>query len=205
MSVFQMRHEGSPHVSAGLSATQVLEGLQEGVWTPADEVRGAGEPRWFPLEEHPYFAEAVADFEPPKKVKRVGEDNLDMNPLIDVALVLLIFFILTTTYDALRKVMDMPAASQKGNKVKEISGDVAKAEYIRCKARNGADGKPIYEVDGEIVSEENLQTAFNRAAGAGRSKLIIDAQDVTVDTFIKIVDAGRGAKIDKFMMRVEKE
>jgi len=205
MNAFQMRHEGSPHVTSGLTAAQVMEGLHEGVWSPTDEVRGPRDNRWIMLEEHPHFAEAVADYEPPKKVKHVGEDNLDMNPLIDVALVLLIFFILTTTYDALRKVMDMPTASQKGSKVKTIDTSVVKTEFIRCKARNGPDGKPVYHVDDEEVREDQLQTAFNRAIAAGRNKLIVDAQDVSVETFIKIVDAGKGAKVEKIMMRVEKD
>lgn len=201
-----MRHEGSPHVTANLSAQQVIQGLYEGVWTPTDEVRGAADTRWLPLDEHPYFEEAVADYEPPKKIKHVGEDNLDMNPLIDVALVLLIFFILTTTYDALRKVMEMPSASAKGEKVKTITEAQAKTEFIRCEARGGPDGKPIYKVDDEEVREDQLQTAFNRAIAAGRSKLLIDAKDVSVDTFIKIIDAGKGAKVDpKITMRVERE
>jgi len=199
-----MRHEGSPHVTAGLSPAQVMEGLHEGVWMPTDEVRGPGDPKWQSLEEHPHFAEAVADYEPPKKVARHSDDHLDMNPIIDVALVLLIFFILTASYDALRTVMDMPTASTKSkSKVKKISDNQAKTEYVRVKARNGPDGKPVFQVDGVDVTEENLSTAISLAVIEKRNKMIIDAQEVTIDTYIKIIDAGNKAKVASMNLRVE--
>ena len=46
------------------------------------------------------------------------ETRLDMNPLIDVALVLLIFFILTTTYESLRRAIDLPP----GGRVEIVAG-----------------------------------------------------------------------------------
>src|SRR4051794_777434 len=107
-----IRHQGSPRAVDGLSSGQVLEGLQDGRWEPTDEVKADGEPRWRSLEEHPQFAEAVADLEPPEPKHAEDETRLDMNPLIDVCLVLLIFFILTTTYETIRKVLDMPSASE---------------------------------------------------------------------------------------------
>src|SRR6266852_8119607 len=105
---WKIRHEGSPRSIDGLSPTQVVEGLQDGLWEPTDEVMGPEDADWKPIETHPDYAEVAADLEPPPAKVYEDETRLDMNPLIDVCLVLLIFFILTTSYAALQKVLDMP-------------------------------------------------------------------------------------------------
>src|SRR3954447_25725026 len=108
---YSVRHEGSPQSVADQSAGAVAAGLRDGRWEPTDEVRGDGEAGWVALEDHPRFAEDAADVAPPPRKEHPDETRLDMNPLIDVALVLLIFFILTTTYETIRKVLDLPGAS----------------------------------------------------------------------------------------------
>ena len=60
-----------------------------------------------PIEEHPAFADAVAEMGPPPP-EQPDETTLDMNPLIDVALVLLIFFIITATVATLRRTIELP-------------------------------------------------------------------------------------------------
>src|SRR5438445_2492347 len=95
----------------GLTAAQVVEGLQDGLWETTDEVMGPHDRDWVEIENHPQFAEAAADIEPPPPRFHEDESRLDMNPLIDVCLVLLIFFILTTSYAALQKVLDLPSIS----------------------------------------------------------------------------------------------
>jgi biopolymer transport protein ExbD len=86
----------------------VLEGVRDGDWEPSDEVRGPGDRMWVPIEEHPLFADAISGMGPPPP-EPVDETTLDMNPLIDVALVLLIFFILTATVQTLRRTIDLPS------------------------------------------------------------------------------------------------
>src|SRR5713101_5012228 len=107
---WKIRHEGSPRALEGLTLTQVVEGLQDGLWEVTDEVMGPQDEQWVAIESHPQLAEVALDLEPPPRHQE-DETRLDMNPLIDVALVLLIFFILTTSYAALQKVLDMPGMS----------------------------------------------------------------------------------------------
>src|SRR5262245_25384759 len=109
---WKIRHEGSPRSIEGLTATQVVEGLQDGLWEPTDEVMGPEEKQWTAIESHAQFAELAADLEPPPPPAHPDETRLDMNPLIDVALVLLIFFMLVTTYETVRKVLDMPTTTR---------------------------------------------------------------------------------------------
>ena len=200
---WNVRHQGSPNATSNLSAQQVLEGMREGIWEPTDEVRADNEMKWQPLEEHPFFAEAVADLEPPPKYVE-AETHLDMNPLIDVALVLLIFFILTTTYEALRQVMDMPQMSKQGQAIKQISESDAKNEYIRVVARMEGD-KTVYTVDDQRVSEEQLPTAIGAGVANKRNKMIIDAEGVTWESVVKIIAAGKQKQVQKFLMRVQQD
>ena len=103
MITWKMRHQGSPESLDGLTAEQIVEGVQEGQWEPTDEVKGPNDANWTQLEHHAHFAEAMEALDTPFAPPQPDETRLDMNPLIDVSLVLLIFFILTTTYEELRK------------------------------------------------------------------------------------------------------
>ncbi len=200
---WQMRHEGSPHATSGLSPNQVLEGVKEGVWEVSDEVRGPTDAKWTPLESHPYFEEAIAELDNEPMQHHDVEEHLDMNPLIDVALVLLIFFILTTSYEALRRVMDMPSVTQKKDgAIKKLDADDVKAHFVVVKA-SMVDGKPQFKVDEQPVEEQFLQTAIEVGVSQGRNQLIIDVDNVTWDTVVKIIDAGQGAKVAGFKMRVK--
>src|ERR1700694_5274302 len=109
---WKIRHQGSPRSIEGLGLTHVVEGLQDGLWETTDEVMGPQDKQWVAIESHPQLAEVVADIEPPPPRVEDDETRLDMNPLIDVALVLLIFFILTTSYAAVQKILNMPVITQ---------------------------------------------------------------------------------------------
>src|SRR5205823_5338981 len=105
---WKIRHEGSPRSIDVASLQQVVEGLQDGLWEPTDEVMSPQDKDWVAIENHPQLAEVAMDLEPPAASAHEDETRLDMNPLIDVALVLLIFFILTTSYAALQRMLEMP-------------------------------------------------------------------------------------------------
>src|SRR5438270_9213953 len=154
---WQVRHEGSPNATPNLTPQQVLTGVAEGVWEPSDEVRGPSDAAWQSIESHPFFEEAVQEIELPDGSHEDGETHLDMNPLIDVALVLLIFFIITASYDALKKVINMPAMSAKDGKTKVLVDPNVINQLIRVEARMTPDGKSVvYTVDGKEVPEDKL-------------------------------------------------
>jgi hypothetical protein len=60
-----VRTAGDPTPRPVAAPAAVLEGLREGDWDTTDEVRGPGERMWVPIEEHPAFADAVAEMGPP--------------------------------------------------------------------------------------------------------------------------------------------
>jgi biopolymer transport protein ExbD len=192
---WKIRHQGSPRSVAGLSLPEVIEGLQDGVWDPTDEVMGPDDSDWEPIENHPALAEIAADLEPPPAKLHEDETRLDMNPLIDVALVLLIFFILTTSYAALQKVIDMPVNSSKNeNAPLRVVPKVQVAELmIKVEARM-KDGQKVIKVEDEVVDERYLRATLTRFVKATRkTNLLIDAKGVDLGTVVAIQDAAKGA------------
>src|SRR5262245_36557998 len=113
---WKIRHEGSPRHLDGLTLAQVAEGMRDGQWGPTDEVMGPHDTAWVAIEAHPDLAELAASLEAPAPA-HPDETHLDMNALIDVCLVLLIFFMLTTSYVmAVQKGVELAAAAEDKHK-----------------------------------------------------------------------------------------
>ncbi len=196
---WKIRHQGSPRALEGLALPQVVEGLQEGLWEPTDEVMGPGDGAWQPIENHPALAEAALDIEPPPAKPHEDETRLDMNPLIDVALVLLIFFILTTSYAVLQRVIDLPGnTSKNANAPLVVRPEQVRELMIRVQARKGGDGKPVIKVEGEVVEPQYLRARLETFVKAQRkTDLLLDAQGVDLGTVVAIQDAAKGAGMHK--------
>lgn len=203
---WKVRHEGSPLAIDGLSTGQVVEGLQDGLWEPTDEVREDGDSQWQAIENHPKLADIAADIEPPQPKFHPDETRLDMNPLIDVALVLLIFFILTTTYAAIQKVLEMPGATTRNAKgVLVASKSEISKVTIRVQARMEND-KPVIKVEDEVVDPKNLLPALSRYVREKRkTEMVLDAEGVDWGTVVAIQDAAKGAGIQKAHLLIPSE
>ena len=204
---WKIRHEGSPRSVEGLSAAQVVEGLQDGQWETTDEVMGPQDRNWVAIESHPVFADVAAEIEPPPPRTHEDETRLDMNPLIDVCLVLLIFFILTTSYAALQQVLDMPGTSQKPLEGPLVRTPEAIAQFtIKVTARM-KNGKPVISVEDEVVDPDDLMATLKRYWKATRkTELLLDAgDDVDWGTLIAIQDAAKGAKVQRVHYQVRPE
>ena len=195
---WKIRHEGSPQAIEGLTLPQVVEGLRDGQWEPTDEVQGPGDRAWTAIERHPQLEEIVADFEPPPPKQHEDETKLDMNPLIDVALVLLIFFIITATYDTMRKALDVPSmtASDVKGPLTVTEARVSEA-MIRIEARQQA-GKPVIKVEDRLVKLADLKQVLKEYAGkSSRTEVLIDAVGVDWGTLVAIQDAAKGAGMQR--------
>lgn len=196
-TAWKIRHEGSPQSIDGLSVEQVLEGLREGQWEPTDEVIGPNEPNWTAIENHPHLAEAAAEIEPPAAKPHDDETHLDMNPLIDVALVLLVFFILTASYESVRKVIEAPSITQDKDKgPAKVNMAQVKQKMIRIKAFKEGD-QTVIQVEGARVEPQDLQRTLAAMVNDVRNEALIDAQGVDWGTLVMIQDAARGAGIVK--------
>ena len=203
MITWKVRHQGSPEHTEGLTAPQVVEGVQEGTWDPTDEVMGPNDTTWTTLELHPQFAEALSEIEPPFTPPQPDHTSLDMNPMIDVALVLLIFFILTTTYQEMRKMFPSPAAEKQD--VKEKQGEGSMPTAVIHVVASMEDGKPVIRVEKEAVPENELQArieSWKQKRGFNTLAVEMD-KSVPWKTFMAIQDAAAGAKIAE-TIRIER-
>jgi biopolymer transport protein ExbD len=200
MAAWFVRQEGSPDAVSVPSAAAVVEGLRDGNWLPTDEVRGPSDANWQAIEIHPTFAEAAEEVEPPKP--EIDDTHLDMNPLIDVCLVLLIFFILTITYASLERSIDIPPGNpdQQGpGKVnfKEIREQVF---VVTAKLEGEGDAeRVVVRIEKEIVPIENLAAEMKKTIEAtGRKKMIFYADKaVPWGVFTAILDAAKGNGVNE--------
>jgi len=188
---WKIRHEGSPQARS-LTLPQIVEGLRDGLWEPTDEVQGPGESKWTAIENHPQLAEVAEELEPPPPV-REDETHLDMNALIDVCLVLLIFFMMTTTYAvAVQKTVPLPTTPEekKATKAVKVSEDRVLKYMVRIGAKLDANGKPAIFVQGlkvDVVKADDTldigklrEELLKYTRGTPpREEVLLDAKGVT--------------------------
>lgn len=204
---WKIRHEGSPVAVEDLTLGEVVEGLQDGQWEATDEVMGPNDEDWTAIENHPQLAEAAADLEPRPARVYDDETRLDMTALIDVTLVLLIFFILTTSYAALQKILEAPTVTiDKETGVPMVTQDQVKEFMIQVKVTM-ENNQPVIRVEGKIVDEDSLMSELlNYTRGEKRkTDLLIECDpNVPRQTVVLIQDKAKGAKVQKLYRLVPK-
>jgi biopolymer transport protein ExbD len=203
MSTWRIRHEGSPRSIDGLTLQQVLEGLADGQWEPIDEVMGPKDSTWVAIENHPDLAEIAADLEPRPPRTYDDETRLDMNALIDVCLVLLIFFILTTTVAALQKRLEAPTATGEQGKVAVVTEKQIEEQMIWVKA-NMVNGEPQITLEKDVVDIAKLLRELRAYVKRSRkTEMLLEHDDeIPHETVVQILDSAKGAGIDRVRLAV---
>jgi biopolymer transport protein ExbD len=194
---WQARHEGSPQ-SVSLTLEELQDGLADGRWEATDEVMGPGDGDWVAIENHPALAELAAELEPPAIKHYHDESHLDMNAMIDVCLVLLVFFILTTTVAALQHRMEAPTVEEKGKVgVLKVTKEQVEQTMIHVAAKMEG-GEPVVRLEGKVVELSALPRELRRLVGqTKKTKLLLEHDDdVPHDYVVQIMDAAKGARMD---------
>ena len=166
MSHWLVRPEGTETPIALASAGDVLAGLRDGIWRPTDDVKGPTDTAWTTIESHHAFEEAAEELEP--KVEEADDSHLDMNPLIDVCLVLLIFFILTITYASLERAINVPETTPEGATTKPIDYKDIKDQVFRVTAKMDGDTRKTwsltsFRVRGFVVAPSGVVSGTSMA------------------------------------------
>jgi len=196
-----IRHEGSPKSIDNISTEQVVEGLQDGHWEPTDELL-TEDGSWVAIENHPRFAEVAAELEPPPPPSNEDESRVDMNALIDVTLVLLIFFILTTSYAALQKRLEAPSPGKDKDNLKVVHVKEAEQSMVSVKVLM-ENGQPVIHVEKEVVDPANLRKALARHVHPGKTILLLQHDDdVPHDLVVRVIDQAKGAGMDSVSLVV---
>ena len=151
---WQLRHEGSPQALEDLSLQQIVDGLRDGQWEATDEVRGQDETEWRKIEAHPALADIAEELALPPPVRHEEPTSLDMNALIDVCLVLLIFFMITTAYAAIvQKSVPLPATKADDKGIRVVHVDHVKTKMIRVQAYHDKGDHVVVRVGGQTLSD----------------------------------------------------
>jgi len=186
-----VRPEGTDTPIALASSADVLAGLRDGIFRPTDDVKGPADPRWTTIESHPAFTEAAEELEP--LPPEHDDTHLDMNPLIDVCLVLLIFFMLTITYASLERAIDVPETSPEGAATKPIEFKDIKDQVFRVTAKMDGEN-PVILIEKEAVKLDELEDKIKRVVEkSGRHKMLLDIDgNVPWGIQTAILDAAKG-------------
>ncbi len=205
---WQLRHEGSPTVVKDLAFARIVEGLRDGQWDVTDEVLAPGDMAWRAIENHPRFAELMEDWETAAPRRHDEPTSLDLNAIIDVCLVLLIFFILTTTYQNLvQKVVPIPLAKEDGTNAKRVRIEDVKSKMIRVQAQLDKAGNPVVRVDNQsvnVLADDRNGIDVEKLASVLRplvrgddrkTEILLDAKEITWEHVIQIQDGARSAGI----------
>jgi biopolymer transport protein ExbD len=203
---WRVRFEGSATVVEADTAQRVVDGLRDGDWEPTDEVRGPDDPDWTAIEEHPQFAEAVSELAPPLTHKP-DETRLDMNPLIDVALVLLIFFIITTTYSSLRRSIEVPAPSEEKGKSETTKPKPEELIERTFRVEAWMDGEtPRIKVEDKLVDPADLEKEVKAVIASTRRNEMMLEVDGKVPWGVEalIHDAAKGADVHHIYRKPKK-
>jgi biopolymer transport protein ExbD len=203
---WRFRREGSTQETGKLTHEQLVGGLYEGKIEPTDEVKGSGESDWQALENHPEFAETCAEIEPPMPMVHDDPTSLDMNPLIDVCLVLLVFFILTTSYAvAVLKVIPLEGKHESKGGVQTLSKDEAK-KRLRVEATRSPAGavqirienqaRDVAGADGKLDPAKLTAALREYTHGADRrTEMLLDARGIDWGTVVALQDAAKSAGV----------
>ena len=200
---WKVRHQGSPQSVEGLTLAQVVEGLQDGLWEPTDEVMGPGESEWVAIENHPQLAEVAADIEPPPPREYDDETRLDMNPLIDVCLVLLVFFILTTSYAVLQNRLKAADVSPDKVGTPVLTEKEVKQQMIHVTVKM-ADGQPVFRVEDKVVDEDHLVSELRSyVRQTSHTDLLLEHDgEVPHGAVVAVMDAAKGAGMNRIRLVV---
>lgn len=203
---WRFRREGSTQESRDLALEQIVAGLRDGKIETTDEVFGPDDTQWHVIENHPDLAEIADEIEAP--TPRIHDDptSLDMNPLIDVCLVLLVFFILTTSYAAaVMKVIPLATAAADKKGVQTITPKMARERMIRVEAskRNNKmhirvqdQSHDVLTADGSLDGRKLEAVLKPYTSGADRKiEMLLDARDIDWGTVVRIQDHAKAAGI----------
>src|SRR5262245_55713398 len=193
---WKVRHEGSPRTVDDVTPGQIAQGLEDGQWLPTDEVQGPGETTWTAIENHPVFADVAEEIDTTPVRKADEGTHLDMTALIDVCLVLLVFFILTTGYAALQKLLEMGTLSkEKDNPPTVRRPDVDKMMLqVTVRMENG---KSVMRLENEVIAPESLPGRLSDLVRSTRkvNLLVSHDEEVPWGDIVPIKDAAKFAGI----------
>lgn len=200
MNRWDLRNHEADSKSILFESFEIQDLIASGLISINDEIRKEGETAWKTLADYPEFEEA---FSTKSTIKHDEDENIDMNALIDVCLVLLVFFILLTSYAKLVQHLEA-AKTNPDSKIPSITttqADQKTKVVIKIEA-----GKTCFYINEQVVESENLTSALKASARKLKSKdlILYYSDDVPYQAVISIQDAARAADFQQILQALEK-
>lgn len=198
---WKVRHEGSPE-SVERTLADLEQELADGVWETTDEIQEPGVPVWKAFENHPRFAEMCEELEAPPKPAAEGEAHLDMNALIDVTMVLLIFFILTTTMAALQRRIEAPSVEKGKAGVRVLTKEQVEQQTVHVKIRI-ENGETVILIEEKPANLQNLTAELRKYVTKTKTSMLLEYDgEVTQDVVVQIIDKAKLAGLERVQFLV---
>lgn len=127
-----------------------------------------------------------------RRSRRHGGIHIDMTPMVDIMMLLIIFFIMSTTFVVVNTgfTINLPVASAEQQHRDHVAVLIGREGQIA--------------VDGRIVSKAEIPTAFRRAGISGSTIVSVKAdKTVSHGQVVDVMDAIRKAGIVKISIAVE--
>ena len=199
MSLWNLKHHVTDSKSNLLESIEIKDLIASGLISIDDEIRKEGENAWKTLLDYPEFQEV---FSSKSTTKHEDDDNIDMNALIDVCLVLLVFFILLTSYAKLVQHLES-AKTNPDSKIPSISTSQADQKtkvVIKTEA-----GKTFFYINEQVVESDNLTSALKASARKLKNKdlILYYSDDVPYQAVISIQDAARASDFQQILQALE--
>jgi biopolymer transport protein ExbD len=199
MSLWNLKHHVTDSKSNLLESIEIKDLIASGLISIEDEIRKEGEYAWKTLLDYPEFQEV---FSSKSTTKHEDDDNIDMNALIDVCLVLLVFFILLTSYAKLVQHLES-AKTNPDSKIPSISTSQADQKtkvVIKTEA-----GKTFFYINEQVVESDNLTSALKASARKLKNKdlILYYSDDVPYQAVISIQDAARASDFQQILQALE--
>jgi biopolymer transport protein ExbD len=148
-----------------------------------------------------------AAIHPPPPAHHEDETHLDFNALIDVCLVLLIFFIIISAVVKLQLRLEAP----------NITGEDAKGPLVVTKEQvdktmlvasvKMENGRPVTRIEGKEVSGDEIKRELRRyVRSSGKTQLLLDHDaKVPYGAVVAVQDAARSVGVDKVWLLVQED
>ncbi len=199
MSKWILKNTTLGAIAITLESPEIQELIASGNLTADDEIRKETESEWKTPLDYLEFEEAYNNI----KIKQAEDDKIDMNALIDVCLVLLVFFILLTSYSKLVQHLEA-AKTNKDSRIPSIT--TAQADQKTKVVIKIEGSKTIFLINNQIVELQNLTANLKASANKLKSKdlILYYSDDVPYQAVIAIQDAARGADFQQILQAQEK-
>ena len=200
MSLWELRNHGTDLKSTLFEFIEIQELIVSGLIFINDEIRKEGETVWKTLLDYPEFEETFAS---KSTIKQDEDDNIDMNALIDVCLVLLVFFILLTSYAKLVQHLEAAKTNADSNipSLSTSQADQKTKVVIKTEA-----GKCLFYINEQVVESNNLTSVLKASARKLKNKdlILYYSDEVPYQAIISLQDAARAADFQQILQALEK-